>query len=348
MRRRFGRPNVPLLIISMLLALTLWIIVQAQNMQIKTKGMTIPLKVDNLDPKYVITDIPDSVPITIEGPGDKLDDLGLKNAQAILDLRGARLGRRTYSAIIEAPDPDINRLLPRDTSKVIVNIEAKLTKSFSVVVEPHGRISDRTLSYAGSEVEPQTVEYSGSQGRIASIAKVRVMLDLGDVDPSNSDRTFDLPVQALDVDGRSVPYVVPDASVVRIRPAVEPATVNKDLFIIPKLIGRPAQGFEVKDYKVFPEKVSVTGASLLLAQSSSIPTLPIDVNGLNKTVTIDAKLDLPAEFTLLQPSAVIVRVDIERQQLPKTAPIAHSKPPHSDPPFPDHVPPLSPAPGGKH
>ena len=313
-------------------------------MQIKEQVVAVPLKADNLDPKYVITEIDDTVKVKFEGPGDKLADPGLKNAVAIVDLSKAAPGRHLYSAIIEAPDPEVQRLLPRDYAKVLIGIETKASKTFSITVEPKGRISDRNLRYDVSAVEPQEVIFSGSQSRVDSIRKARVILDLGDFDPNESDRTFSLPIEGLDANGRPVPYVVPSVSLIKVHPSVEPATVDKELFIIPKLIGRPAPGYEVREYTTVPEKLSVTGGSLTLSQTSSLSTEPIDVGGLNGTVIREAALVLPKELKLMQTRTVTVRVVIQRQQVPK----ADTPPAATVPAFPDRVPPLIPRKGGLH
>jgi YbbR domain-containing protein len=347
-RKRIGRLNIPLLVISMLLSLTLWIVVQAQSMQITSWKIFVPLKIANLDPRYVIANnVPDSVQITIEGPGDKRDDPGLKSAQAIVDLRSATPGRRTYNAIVEAPDPEVGTMLPKDTSKITFDVEAKQFKTFKVVVEPKGRISDRSLRYAQSEVDPETVVYSGPADRVDSIARVRVMLDLGELEPNNAEKTFDLPVDALDVRGRIVRNVVPSVSLVNIHPTVEPASVDKQLFIIPNLIGRPAAGYEVIGYKAQPDKLSVTGSSLLLAESSSVSTEPIDLTGLTKTATFDAKLQMPGGLTVVEPRPIKVRVEVRRQSLPSSNP-ARVPSKSTDPPFPDRVPPIQPEKGISH
>ncbi len=346
MSKRFGHPNIPLLIISVLLSLTLWVIVQAENMQLKTSTLTVPLRVDNLDPKYVITEIDDTVSIQVEGPGDKLNDPGLKNAQALVDLKNAAPGRKMYNAIIEAPDPQVQRLLPRDYSKVLIRIEAKASKSFPVIVEPKGRISDRNLRYDVSEVEPAVVTFSGSQSRVDSIVRARVMLDLGEIDPNDSERTFSLPIEAFDDQGRPVPYVAASTTFIRVHPTVEPATVDKELFILPQFIGRPAPGYGVVGYVTSPDKVTVTGSSLTLAQTSSIRTFPIDVTGISGLTIRETTLLLPEDLKPMHSGTYRVRIFVQKQEAPKATPPVPA--PNQTPAFPDHVPPLVPIKGGSH
>lgn len=348
MIRALSRLNIPLLIISLLLSLTLWIVVQAQTMQIESKDITVPLNYVNLDPRFVLIQIPPTVPVTVTGPSDKLNDPGLKNAQAVVDLHDAQEGSHTYNAIVKAPDPDSNRLLPRDTVKVTVDLATKVSQLFKVVVETRGRLADRSVMYSGAQADPPFVEYSGSESALKSIAKVRAVLDLDDIDPDQPDKTKQCRVEALDRLGHPLlpSKVLPSVAEVTVRPEIDPATVEKDLFIIPTVVGRPAAGFEVTGYEAIPEKLSVTGASMKLAESSSVPTLPIDVSGLSATVTLPARLELPPNLKRVAQKSIEVRIDIRREQTPAAPPAGQKKP--ADPGFPDHVPPLYPSKGGSH
>lgn len=74
--------------------------------------------------------------------------------------------------------------------------------------------------------------------------------------------------------------------------------VRKSLQIKPVIIGQPANGFVISNVKVNPEKVVFSGANHELSQTEFINTVPIDIEGIDKTLTTDASFDVGEKASL--------------------------------------------------
>jgi diadenylate cyclase len=116
--------------------------------------------------------------------------------------------------------------------------------------------------------------------------------------------------------------------VVRVSPSVlrldlEPR-IEKQVRVDPKLVGSPPRGYRIVRVAVRPEVVKVTGPESIVDALTGVPTLPIDLRGLdpkNRQTTVDAALVLfPASVRLVEGEDKRVQVSIQLAPGPVRAP----------------------------
>lgn len=100
---------------------------------------------------------------------------------------------------------------------------------------------------------------------------------------------------------------------------VDPQTIRftldevsaKKVRITPKLLGDPANGFQVVSDDVKPPVVTIRGPRSVIERVSEVPTMPVDVSGISKDIEQRVDLDLPRTVDLVTDDTPRVSVDVE-------------------------------------
>jgi len=90
-------------------------------------------------------------------------------------------------------------------------------------------------------------------------------------------------------------------------------SVTRNISVTPYIIGDLAPGFEIRKIVVDPSSVSVSGAKTEIARLSILRTDPVDISGLNSTISQNVRLDANGKNVRTQISDVSVRVVIGRK-----------------------------------
>lgn len=106
--------------------------------------------------------------------------------------------------------------------------------------------------------------------------------------------------------------------VLRVRPSSVEVRMDrlerKSLRVKPRLTGKPEKGYEIADIVVLPNEVEATSVKKSLSSLGEIRTVPLDVSGLNQSMSVTLKLDIPSkyEFRSISTDKVDVKVVIRK------------------------------------
>jgi YbbR domain-containing protein len=139
-------------------------------------------------------------------------------------------------------------------------------------------------------------------------ADVRVIVDLTSGKKGEANYFFDVnDVKALQ-----------NVQVKRIEPNSVKVTldesVRRNFHVAPYIVGEPAAGFEVKKVSVDPAAVSIEGARTEMARLAILRTEPIDITGLNSTISQNIRLDTNGKNVRTKVSEVGIKVVIGRKK----------------------------------
>lgn len=68
-------------------------------------------------------------------------------------------------------------------------------------------------------------------------------------------------------------------------------TASKAVKVVPVVVGEPQKGFYLKSAGVLPETIVIEGVRSEIAKVSALKTEPLDITGINETVTQDLRID---------------------------------------------------------
>lgn len=91
--------------------------------------------------------------------------------------------------------------------------------------------------------------------------------------------------------------------------------IKVDLPVRAKVVGRPASGYRVADVAVYPKHVTVTGTKKEIKGLKTISTKPLDVTGIDSSMSLSAPLDTSGlEFRGLSAEKVEVKVILKKER----------------------------------
>ncbi|MFN7685544.1 MAG: YbbR-like domain-containing protein [Oligoflexia bacterium] len=216
--------NLPIKLISILIAVVLWVVVLGSGTAEESKEISLEL-VTSPD-LIVVNDIPERVVFRLSGPKAALRTAVKRRYDPIrINLVGSKPGivtHRFFSDQIRLPiGVRVTSVTP---NSLMIKTEAVATKQVPIKVLTRGQLPDG-MTVASLQALPDTVKITGAESRVATVTEVStVPIDLSVVTGSQeSDVALDL----LAVGLRS------DASAAHVRIAVEGHGANFKIKNVP-------------------------------------------------------------------------------------------------------------------
>jgi YbbR domain-containing protein len=159
------------------------------------------------------------------------------------------------------------------------------------------------------------VRVSGPRGFIRTLSQSRLTYSLDLAGVKAGRQSFPVATDSFDFPrGVQVTRVQPNPLVLTITP-----TTTRSLPVQPEFSGHPPEGYEVKSIKVRPSKIEVRGPVSELEALKFIPTLPLDISGLTKPITLATSPNFKElHLTMVQQGPILADVDIVPKTLQRT------------------------------
>lgn len=223
MKRLLGRAFVrdwPLKLVSLVLALAVWLLLVPYEKVSSAKSLTIPLETRNVPAGLEIVERPPAtVDITLRAPNRLLDEIGPSALVARLDLDRASVLQQEYplkTAMVAAPPGAV--VVKISPSKVTI----KLERTAEATLEVHATLRGKPAAgfhVDGIEIEPARVTVQGPESRLkakAAAAATTAPVDItGLAQPTVFDADIILPRPELrfaspQASARVAVHIVPD------------------------------------------------------------------------------------------------------------------------------------------
>ncbi len=212
---KFLRSNKFAFLMAVFLALVLWLFVTGDKITRTTpvikEWREVPLQVENLSQDYIITDIPSSVDVTLEGLPEDFDNLTIQEIEAHVDLADKSSGN--HLAKVQVRPPRGLRLVLVEPEQVRVSIEAYYSADFEVEVRI---IGTPALGWELVEftVLPEAVLIGAPESVFERVDRLSVLIDITGMRLIES---VEVPPLAYDEDGVRVDDLLIDPSLVTVR-----------------------------------------------------------------------------------------------------------------------------------
>lgn len=157
----------PLKLVSLGLAVGLWLLLVPAEKRYSVKSLTIPLETLNVPSGLEIVEGPGAtVDVTLRAPNRLLDEIGPSELVARLDLERASVLQQEYplaASVVDIPaGAEVVKIAP---SKVTIKLERTVTATLEVRATLRGR-SAAGHHVEGIDIEPATVEVEGPESRV--------------------------------------------------------------------------------------------------------------------------------------------------------------------------------------
>jgi YbbR domain-containing protein len=320
--------RIPLLILSFILSILLWVYVQVQENPPKQPKTSYSVRVEIRNLPSTM-EMPKINPLRVfpQGTADELARIDDKDISAYVDLANADPGTKDYPVhLVVKGDYNVRWDPAPDDRKVTITLEKTTKKAIPVRVQVVGSLSNPDYLYLpdSTYVDPPLILIIGPESDVSRVYYARAILDLTNVSPG---KTYQSDIELLEKNDRPAQDTVridsedeksgnPASPVhttrVTIHPSVAVGLETRSFHIQPTYRGLPAPGFVVKEIQVSPENVPVRGRTITLSAMSVVRTEDVDISGLKETKQFTVNPRLPDDVSVTSPQVIYVTVVIER------------------------------------
>jgi YbbR domain-containing protein len=316
--------NLPLALVSLLLASLLWIAVTNEENPTLTRDVPfqVPVEEVNVPRSFVVSSLqPDKVNVTLTGPRDRIGRIGRPDLSAQVNLSDAVPAGAPPSGqlIVKAP-AEISIRSGGITAQVLpatiqVTLEPEVRKTVPVRVDSAGDALPVGFELSESLVsQPVEATIAGAEENVNLVDSVVAAAKLGGV-TVNLNETVRL--EPRDSGGHPIGHVAVTPAEASIAVKVHQVQYTRQVLVDARLRGRPSPGYVADDPTAEPVTVAVTGSLDLLNQVSALTTQDVDVQGATSDVVRTVGVQLPPGLTLGDPKgSVVVRVPVHAQTGP--------------------------------
>ncbi|WP_369901468.1 YbbR-like domain-containing protein [Bacillus manliponensis] len=265
--------------------------------------------------KYIVSGIPSTVDITLQGTNTDLAQVKAKKQfEVFVNLRGYSTGTHTVPVQYSGIPNDLKVKIKPE--KIQVTIQKKAAKSFPVEVKYlNENQAGAGVTFEKPVVKPNTVEVIGTEEELAQIALVRAYVDLKGV---NKSVTREAEVVLYDKNGKRLELKTNPAKI-NITVPVSAASAEKTVPIKVVQKGSLQEGLTVTNIKVEPAEVKITGPQEVLNAIEFLEGVEVDLSKITESTTFDASVLLPKDVRNVTPSKVKVTVNVQKQAEKQTS-----------------------------
>lgn len=297
-------------IIALTLAILLFVSVKSEESTGSSTSGTqidvlrdVPVEVYYDDENSVVTGVPETVTVNIEGPTQVvLSAKMMKDYKVFVDLRKLTYGEHRVAISNENFSDKLKVRI--DPVYVNVNIEEKISKEFRVDPDMNEGLLAENYIVKSYDVEPKIVTITGAKSVINSIGYVKATI-VGDPGITKS---FDqeASVRVLDRDLNKLDVTV-EPKQVQVKVKVEEHSKEVPVVLRPK--GSPKQDVTINRLTTNVETIRLYGPRAVLDRFEQL-TVDVDISKLEKSGDFDVKLAIPDGVTRMSLDKVKVTADV--------------------------------------
>lgn len=308
MRRRLWSESQSYFLLSVAIAVVMWLYVATAQNPVVTRQMRVELQLRNLPPNEVLIrpspSTPVQVTVRLQGQRTQVALLNPTLIDAYVDLSGLGPGDHPDVPVVVTPRLDV-RVVDEKPSSVLVVLDAFASKRLPVEVSLLGK-PPSGVTLGSPHTVPTHVIVTGPSRQVSDVRHVVVSVDTG---PLRQQVIASLPVVATDANGQPVPGVQVSPKIIDLTLAVREGIISKVVPIVPTITGTPSPAFTVTSATADPATVALTGPTSALVGVESAPTGAVDITAARADLSRKVPLQLPAGVTAsVDQATVTVRV----------------------------------------
>lgn len=307
--RRYVQHNFWYKVAALAIATFVWSHVRSTQNPVEKKIVEVPLTFVNYPRTLEVTRSPSSVRFTVSGHREEIEKLRPSDIKAQVDFAGASPGLHAFKISYVLPTWVNVSDVEMDPRNATVELEEILSRVFDIQINPEGT-PPRGYTMSSPEFDPKQVVVSGRSSLVEKVRIVFGKVSVSDRTASISDEVTVYPVDRL---GIRVPGLKANPSVIPVRINVSQTETSKSVAISPRVVGRPAAGYEIEEIAVEPLTVLVLGPPVKLRDIQSVVTAQIDISGATASTSREIALLAPMGLRVGETTA---RVTVALRRLP--------------------------------
>ena len=305
--KRWITNNLDIKILALSMALILWFYISSQYNVIIEKYYEIEITPINLDNSLSIKEIREKVTAGIKGPQNIIENIaankinGTANLQNVLEPGEYIIG----VDILTPKNTQVTKIIPEN---IPITVEKIVSQGYAVEYNLIG-LPEKGYSLENEpEIVPKEILITASESVHEIINQVKVDIDISAIS-ENMEREEKVTVYTKDNAILDSLSLKPDKVMVSIY--VRKGYPEKILEVKPRIIGKPAPGFYISKIEATPNSFKIFGEYTRIINIEYLETIPIDVNGVSKTLTVKVTPLLAEGIYLDENQETLVEVQIQ-------------------------------------
>ena len=303
--------NIDIKLLSLFFAIILWLYIAGGENPIVENFIDISLTQINLSEGLVIKEFPANVSVGIRGPKNIINNLSSNQINGIVNFSEiSKEGIYKLKVEVEPPKKtQITRVIP---SEIKVEVEKILTKEVEVEYSLIG-VPEKGYSLTDEpQFNPSMVKIIGAQSVLDNIKQIICAIDISGI---KEDLSKKLKVKAVDVNGNEVKEVKIEPDMVEVSISLTRGYPEKQLTVKPKIIGKPAPGYYISEILSSPDEIKIFGNYSKISDIEFLETIPIDVNGITKTLSVKVPPALEEGLNIVDGEVELIEVTIQVKEV---------------------------------
>lgn len=309
--RTFGK-LIPLIIVSLVVAVAVWILAVTSSDPSETRAYPKPVPIEIIGQStnlVIINDLPESVTVNLRAPISIWETLnsGKAGVRAFIDLSGVEAGIHTTQVQVQVgikPVEVVNFSPP----EVDLVLEKLSNKRFDIVVVNRGALP---VGYQTEEprLSETSAVVSGAESLVTQVAEVRALVDLSQV---RSDINQTITLQPVDANGLPVREITVTPDKITLLQAVSQRGGYRNVVVKVVTEGLIKDGYRLTSVTVNPPTVTVysSDTATVDALPGYVDTRVINLVDRQEGFSEEVELSLPAGLQVIGTSLVEVKVEI--------------------------------------
>lgn len=297
---------------ALVLALILFFSVQAeQEKKMRSaSGETIdvirdvPVEVFYDQQNLVVTGVPETIDVEIEGPQNIVQSTRLsKDFTALIDLTNLPLGE--HYVMIQYENISDKLSVRSDPSRIKVKIEEMITATFSVEAELNEQSIGEEHYVSTIDVNPKQVQVTGAKSIIESIEYVKVSIDAEKGVTKSFEQKARVRVLDKDLNKLDVSIEPQEVSV-----QVEIEQFSKSLPLKMTQVGEAIPGVTIRSMTLDATSATVFGSKKDLERLNEL-LVEVDLSKVKNSGALKMPIRLPEGASRVNPETVQVNVQVD-------------------------------------
>lgn len=300
--------NWPVKLVCLLIAISFWTYVSSTGVKVDNFPGGAALELRNTPEGMVaITDVSE-VDIRIVAEKGVWSKLSSDSVKAYVDLVGLPAGTHEMGIKIQINVGGV-QVADYSPQKALIRLEPKVAKNIPVNVKIEGSAAEGLVSGIPI-VELEEVEISGAKSVIDKILEANAIIRL-DGETDEVKKTVKL--VALNAENENITGVTFKPQEVNITIPIVKAEATKTVGLKVATTGDVASDYWISDIKVTPPTITITGNSAILKSLNYLETSKINIDNLNKDLSTNIELNIPAGVTLIdQVNSIAVKLSVSK------------------------------------
>jgi len=320
------RTNIHLMVLSFIFAFMIWCYVIAGTNPVRAKDVTdVPLSLINTEELSAkgltiagaTSDLPETVDIKIEANVESHKSISSDNLRATVNL--AEINNKGDVTLNIAVTSTMSGVVVKNVTpaRVTLKVDNLISRNVPVTAQLTGE-AQRGYYVSPPSLSQETVTLTGAEEKVSRI--VRAVCEIP-VDNLTKNTRASYLLKLYDEDDAEVslgkarselPSVIADLKVL----PTKFVTVSKEDVIA--AVTNVKAGYEITDVVIEPWTVEVAAEQSVLDSIKSLRTQTINAEEADKSVMVDAALQVPENIEYISRSTVEVLVQIDEIQAEKT------------------------------